>query len=213
MTERKLTALIRSNEKTNQLRKEGYLPAVVYGNEEITPKSIAIKVKQKDFENVFKSAGKHSLIDLDMGREELVKVIIKDIQRDVVNNNILSADFYAVYKEKEIVAGIPLEFIGESNAVRNLGGILVKHLDVVKVKCLPNNLVDKIEVNIAKLETLEDSIKVGDLELPKTLKVVDDKKRMIANVMEIKKIIAKQDEAKEEEKPEQKGEEKEAEKK
>ncbi len=188
----KITALKRTNEKIKTLRDDGFVPAVVYGNPEFVSKSINIKFKKLDFQRVLDKAGQHTLIDLLLdGFNEPVVVIIKDVQRNFVNNSISHVDLYCVNMKKEIVADVPIKFVGESSAVRNFGGILVKHSDDVKIKCLPGNLIEEIDIDVSALKTLENSLHFRDLTLPDNVELITDANRVIVNVTQVKKVEKK----------------------
>ena len=189
-----LAALKRVNEKNKPLRKDGFVPAVIYGNQEFVKEPINIKFKKLDFEKLFEKVGQHTLVDISIdGEKEPLKVIIKDIQRDFVNGSVSHVDFYCVNMQKEIVTDIPINFVGESIAVRNLGGILVKHADSAKIRCLPGNLINQVELDIVSFKTLEDSLHFRDLTLPDNVELISDKNRLIANTTRVKKVETKQE--------------------
>src|SRR3990167_2875239 len=102
----------------NSLRKDGFLPSVIYGH---NFKPLPIQIKYSDFEKVFKKAGESTLINLKINDKE-EPAVIKDIQKDPVSDKIIHADFYKVNLKEKIKAKIPLVLIGESEAVR-AGGI------------------------------------------------------------------------------------------
>ena len=143
-----------------------YMPAICYGKG-VEP--IALAIKRTDFSKVLEEAGESHLISLKIG-EQTLKVLIKDVQRDAVKNFPIHADFYQVNMKEEVHAEISLEFIGESKAVKEQGGILVKAMDAVEIICLPENLADKIIVDISGLDNLEDKITLADLQLPNGVK-------------------------------------------
>lgn len=175
----KLSAQMRvAKEKTDV----DFIPAVIYGK---GIDSASLKVKRADFEKVFKVAGESNLIDLDKAGEA-VKVIIKDIQRDVIKSFVTHIDFYQVNMKESIKAEIPLHFIGESKVVKELGGALIKDMSTVEVECLPGDLVDHIDVDISVLQTFEDAIRLEDLALPKGLALVSQTNEMVAAVREPK---------------------------
>jgi len=181
----KLTAQIRNeeNDKVKIIRKNGFIPAVVYGNN-LANKNI--KIKKIDFEHAFRLAGEFNLIDLEIDREEPVKVIIKDVQKDVIKNNIIHVDFYRVDMTKKITTQIPLNFIGESKAVKELGGTLIKDMDNVEVRCLPSDLVSHIDVNLSRLENFGDLIRLNDLNLPEGIELVSETNEVVVGVRETK---------------------------
>ncbi len=171
----------KKTEKNNKIREEGFIPACIYG-----PgfDNMEIKVKMSDFQKAFEEAGESTLIDLKIDDQEPIKVIIKDAQRDALKDKIIHADFYKVDMNKEITTEIPLLFVGEAKAVKELGGVLVKNMDSIEVECLPGNLVEHIEVDLSSLETFDDHIKVKDLKLPEGIRVLEDEDSVVVSVSE-----------------------------
>lgn len=175
----KLTAQLRAQDE-----KYGtdLVPAVIYGKGVETR---SLKLKRSDFEKVFRLAGESNLIELDFG-QGAVKVLVKDIQRDVIKNFVTHVDFYQVNMSEKVKTEIPLHFVGEAKAIKELGGTLLKDMDTVEVECLPGDLVDHIDVDISVLNTFEDAIRQNDLLLPKGLTLVSDTNEMVAAVREPK---------------------------
>ena len=139
-----------------------FIPAVIYG------KGVSnqnLKIKRVDFEKAFAAAGESNLITLDFG-EGAVKVLVKETQRDVLKYTFTHVDFYQVNMKEKITTEIPLHFIGESKAIKELGGMLMKEINELEVECLPSDLVDHIDIDISVLATYDDVIKIADLVLP-----------------------------------------------
>jgi len=156
-------------ENVKALRKSGYVPGVVYGN---GIENQPLKIKAGDMEKIYSQAGESTLIDLAIGDKPAEKVLINDIQENGIKGKIIHVDFYKVNMAEEVEAPIRLEFIGESRAVKEQGGMLIKNLDEIEVECLPGDLVDHIEVDISGLDNFDDMIKVEDLALPGGMKLV-----------------------------------------
>jgi large subunit ribosomal protein L25 len=87
---------------------------------------------------------------------------------------------------KKIMAEIPLSFVGEANAVKDLGGTLVKNMDAVKVNCLPGDLVSQIEVDISKLDKFNEFIRLQDLTLPQGVELASTTNEAVVGVVETK---------------------------
>jgi large subunit ribosomal protein L25 len=167
--------------KTNKSRKEGIIPAVVYG------KGIAgtnIWVKLLDFKRLIKKSGESTVIDLKIDEKDNRNVLIYDTQKDPVRDTYVHIDFFQVRMDEEIETEVELEYIGEAPAVKELGGVLVKNIDAIKVKCLPADLPSSIEVNIASLKTFEDRICLGDLNISKKIELSIDLETVVALVSE-----------------------------
>lgn len=192
-TEIKLSAELRKEKdnNVNKIRREGFLPANIYGS---GMENKNIKIKNLDFEKVFNAAGESHLINLEVDGKEPLKVIVKDVQKDPVKDNIIHVDFYQVNMSKKIHTEIILNFIGESKAVKELGGTLIKHTDSIEIKCLPGDLVDRIDVDLSNLNNFHDTVKAGDLKLPKGVELAGNTDETIAIVLEPAKEEVKKEE-------------------
>lgn len=186
------------------------IPAVLYGN---GLESRSLKLKRVDFDKIFSAAGESNLISLEIGGES-VNVLVKAIQRDVLKHTVSHIDFYQVNMKEKITTEIPLHFINESKAVRELGGMLMRNLNEITVECLPSDLVDHIDVDISVLNTFEDAIQIQDLNVPKTFKVLDhNPEDMVVSVIAPKAQVEEEAPATEPAKDEVKKEEKKEEEK
>lgn len=184
MTERKtynLKAQTRTilGKKTKTLRSKGLIPAVIYGRD---TKPQALSIDGKDFEKIFVETGTSTLVDLTIDDSTGVKVLTHEPQYDPVKGNPIHIDFYKVRMDEKIKTEIPLEFVGESEAVEQLDGSLVTNRDSVEVECLPADLVSEIQVDISDLKTFEDSISVKDLKTPQGIEILTDPEEVIAVV-------------------------------
>jgi len=149
------------------LREEGFIPAVLYGHK-VDNKNLAVAVNE--FMSVYQDAGTSTIIDLIIEGGEAVKVIIADTQKDAVRHNVIHIDLQQVNMKETITAMIPLHFIGESAAVKQ-GGVLLKHLEEVGVKCLPANLPHSFTVDLGKLKSIDSRITIEDLGIPANVEV------------------------------------------
>lgn len=164
--------------KPASLRAEGFLPAVVYGrSEESTP----ISIDKKAFEKVYKAAGASSVITL-TGLQSAKSTLIQQVDVHPVSGDILHADFYAIEKGQKVTVSVPLQFEGVAPAVKELGGILTKVMHEIEIECEPAELPHSIIVDVSKLATLEDQIKVSDLVFPKSAKVSVDQDEVVAMI-------------------------------
>ena len=160
------------------LREEGVLPAVVYGrSQESTP----VSINYKDFEKVYKAAGASSVVTL-TGLDANKSTLIQRVDVHPVSGALLHADFYAIEKGQKVTVSVPLEFDGVSPAVKELGGILTKVIHEIEIECEPAELPRAIRVDVSKLATLEDQIKVSDLIFPKSAKISVDQDEVVAMI-------------------------------
>jgi large subunit ribosomal protein L25 len=160
MTTSKL-ALNAAPRAPKETKKEGHIPAVFYGSKTA---STPVFINAIEFKKVLGSAGESSSIQLITG-EGTENAMIKDVQWDPVKHTPIHADFYILEKGQKVHVMTPIEFIGESQAVKD-GGVLVKVMHELSVEGDPAKLPQNFEVDISKLVTKEDVIKVGDIALP-----------------------------------------------
>jgi len=165
--------------KVDNLRREGKVPGVLYGH---GAKNKNLEIDQKILKDLLKQGGSSNLIDLELDKGKPIKVLIQDIQRDVVNGEPIHIDFLQVDMKQKITTDVALEFVGVSKAVKELGGVLLKNITKVTIECLPEFLVDMIEVNIDKLETFEENIKIKDLVVPEGIIIKDKEELVVTNV-------------------------------
>lgn len=175
----KLTAYLR--EKGEKIGPD-FVPAVIYGK---NVENKSLKVKKAELEKAFRSAGESNLINLEIG-SEISKVLVKDTQNDVLKGFFTHVDFYQVNMKDKVHAEIPLHFIGESKAVKELGGALMKDIDALEIECLPGDLVDHIDIDISILNSFEDAIRVNDIVLPAGMKLVNHTNEVVAAIREAK---------------------------
>lgn len=171
--------LERGRRENKKLRAAALLPAVVYGN---GMKAQALSLDVHQFTKVYRSAGESTIINLIVDEQMPLKVLIQDIQRDPLSNAIAHVDFHQVRMDQKINAEIELDFVGESAAVREQGGILVKNLTHLEVECLPADLPHEIKVDISKLAIFDDIIRVSDLILPPNVATTLEKEITVVSV-------------------------------
>lgn len=192
--------------KCNGLREKNIIPAVVYGHDF---KSISLQVPYTEFEKVFKETGESSLINLGIDGKIPLKVLIYDIQYHPLTNKIQHVDFYKIKAGEKITVETELKFINEAPVVKNLKGILVHNLDKIEIKCLPEDLVHEIEVDISGLATFEDVIRIKDLKISPKIEVLQDLNEVVVSVSrpqaEEEEKPAEEQTVTEEEKPAEEG--------
>jgi large subunit ribosomal protein L25 len=166
--------------KTKTLRREGILPANIYGKKE---KSLSVQLEAKSFLPVFKEVGETGLIELKVADEKEARpVLIHNVQFHPVDETPLHVDFYQVDLKEKVTTKIPVELIGESSAVKDKIGILIQPLSEVEVEALPADLPEKIEVNISGLKAINDAVVVADVKLLEVIKVLTEGKEVLAKI-------------------------------
>lgn len=166
--------------KVNALRREGKLPANIYGKD-FDP--TAITVNYTEFFNIYKKAGETSVVYVDMGGKD-IPTLITDIQIHPLNRTIMHADLRKVDLKKKIEAYVPIKIVGESEAVNQKNGVLITQLDRISLEALPTNIPHEIEIDISVLKEIGDEITVGSIPKSDTYEVTEDPERVIVSVTE-----------------------------
>ncbi|MEK7147679.1 MAG: 50S ribosomal protein L25, partial [Patescibacteria group bacterium] len=166
------------NIEPNMVREAGKVPAVFYGKKEA---STPIAIRQVDFLKVWKEAGESSVVTLDTSEGEK-ESLIQDVDLDPVTGAPRHADFYVFEKGHKVEVHLPLEFIGVSLAIKDLGGTLVKVIHELKVEAMPKDLPHNIEVDISSLNQFGDQILAKDLVLPHGVELKLNPEDVVATV-------------------------------
>ncbi|HOY56112.1 MAG TPA: 50S ribosomal protein L25 [bacterium] len=167
----------------NVLRADNLVPAVIYGHDFVNQN---ITVKYSDLEKAYAEGGESVLIDLTIDDGVSHKVIIHTIDRDPLKERFIHVDFYKVKMDEKIKTDVALEFVGEAPAVKELGGSLIKAMDHIEIECLPGDLIQTLAIDLSKLKTFGDSIRVIDLDIPANITLLTAKDATIVLVEETK---------------------------
>lgn len=165
--------------KVKTLRNEGQIPAVVYGGK--SP-NLSISVNADEFNKILKTAGETTLVKIFIDGETFRNVLIYDVARDPIKDNIQHVDFYEVKMDEKIIKKVPIVFTGSSPAVVDLGGVLVKSMRELEVSALPIDLPHGISIDISVLKTFDDNILVRDIKLPSNVETLENSETSVAVV-------------------------------
>ncbi len=162
------------------LRAEGILPGNVYGR---GFESVAIQVTSRDFVRSVRAAGIRSMFELNIeGENEPRLVLIRGLSRHLGMGDPIHVDFFQVDLERRLQTSVPIQLIGRSVAVTDLGGTLLHGVESLLVRCLPLDIPEAIEIDISILGDFESSVTVGDLDLPESVEILLDASVMVATV-------------------------------
>lgn len=166
-------------------RVKGVIRAVMYG-----PKNPAtsIAVSEAEFNKIWKAAGESSVVTLQLADGDH-DTLIHDIARDPVSDAINHVDFYAVDKNVKVSVAVPIEFVGISPAVKDLGGILIKVMHELEIEALPKDLPHGLEIDISSLVTFEDHITAADIKLPAGVSLKIEPEEIVALVNPAKEEV------------------------
>ena len=178
-----LTAEMRAvqGKKVKQLRREGWIPGVMYGHD-FDPLSLQFEARR--LQQVLSQVGGSQIIGIKIkGRGQPEMALVRDVQRNPIRFNVLHVDLYRVQMTERLTAEIPLEIVGESPVVEQGEGIMLQGISTIEVECLPGDLVDTIEVDLSDLIELDQSLYVRDLAIPSGIDVLTDQDEMVARVV------------------------------
>lgn len=150
--------------RTEQLRRQGVLPAVVFGHGD----SLPVETDMRAFERGFRTWGNTTLLSLEGIGSDGTPALIAGVSRDPVNGKILHVDFERVSLTERTHAEVPLHFTGTAGALKN-GGVLVHAMEHVRIEALPQDIPHYIDVDLSKLEAVDDAIYVRDLVVDHTM--------------------------------------------
>ncbi|MFQ5895174.1 MAG: 50S ribosomal protein L25 [Nitrospinota bacterium] len=161
------------------LRREGGVPAVVYGQREPLPIAVDPRVLERLLAT---EGGEHALLQLDLPGERPGerKAIVKELQRDPVKPRFLHVDFLEVRMDRAVRVDVPILLRGEAPGVK-AGGVLSQQLRALAIECLPGLIPRAIEVDIGGLE-LGDTVHVRDISMPEGVEAVVDPDEPVASV-------------------------------
>lgn len=156
--------------ESRRIRKLGFIPGVLYGKDE---KPIHLKVSLQSLQKVV-SRGENVIISLKVGHRtdgERKTVMIKEIQIDPVEDEIVHVDFYKVSLREEVTIKVPIETEGDAKGVKEKGGVLDQILRELEVKCLPKDIPEKITIDVSELD-IGHSYTVEKLKIPAGVEVL-----------------------------------------
>ena len=158
------------------LRREGKLPAVIYGRH-TEPVNINL-----DAHSASLALGKltsSSLVTISVDGKEY-PTLVREKQRDYIKNRLLHVDFLAVSLDEKIRTYVVVNFTGVSPAVKDYNAVLVKNLEQLEVECLPTDLPERIDVDISALKRPGEGIRVRDVKISDDVRILNDEDTMVA---------------------------------
>ncbi|HEY9584217.1 MAG TPA: 50S ribosomal protein L25 [Candidatus Paceibacterota bacterium] len=179
-----LSATLRDMKKDSpeSLKNKGFIPSIFYGKKQ---KSTPIIVSIAEFTKIWKTAGESSVVTIKMG-SELYDCLIYAVDLDPIKNTPRHADFYVFEKGQKLKVKVPIEFVGVSPAVKDLGGVLVKVLHELEIEASPKDLPHRIEVDISSLLDFKSQMLAKAVKLPTGVSLVNGPEEVVASVYEPK---------------------------
>ncbi|MGB9765258.1 MAG: 50S ribosomal protein L25 [Candidatus Saccharicenans sp.] len=172
-----MTLVIKAEKRTElgknasgRLRRQGFIPAILYGEK---VENIPLILKKKDLIGILKSeTGENTIFRVVFDSEER-DVMIKEVQINPINDELLHADLIQISMDKPVRVSVPVELTGEAIGVKTEGGIVDFLLRELSIECLPRDIPEAIKVDISNLH-IHQSFKVQNLEVPAGIKILHD---------------------------------------
>ena len=166
-----------TGKQVRALRRDGKLPAVIYGRH-TEPVNIILDARSTGV--TLAKVGSSSLVTIDVDGKEY-PALVRERQRNYIKGSLIHVDFLAVSLSEKLKAEVRIELTGLSLAVKDSDAVLVTGLHTLSVECLPDDLPDHVTVDISPLVKVGDSIHVRDITMDEKIRILDNPDDMIVN--------------------------------
>ncbi|GAP18000.1 hypothetical protein ADN01_14260 [Levilinea saccharolytica] len=167
-----------TGKKVGAMRREGKLPGVIYGHH-LEP--IAITMDQREASRTLATLTSSSLVNIELDGQ-MHAALVREKQKNYIRGTLLHVDFLAVSLTEKIRASVAIEIHGVAPAVKDYNGVVINGLESIEVESLPQDLPERVVVDISELKNIGDGIYVRDLKLASNVIVHTDKDEMIVVV-------------------------------
>ncbi|HSD83133.1 MAG TPA: 50S ribosomal protein L25 [Anaerolineae bacterium] len=162
------------------LRRAGDVPAVLYSRHD---EPMILQANNRELLRVLARAGGSRLVKLHIaGQKEAPVALVREVQREPIKGAVLHVDFFGVSMTEAIKVEVPIRYEGVSPAVTRNEGVLIHAMDSIEIECLPGDLIDTIAIDVSTLDKVGDVIRVSDLKVPDTIKLLVDLEATVARV-------------------------------
>ena len=158
------------------MRRAGKLPAVIYGRH-TDPINVSLDAHSASL--LLGRLTSSSLVTIDLGGKEY-PALVREKQRDYIKNRLLHVDFLTVSLTETLRASVAVNLVGVSTVVNDYNAVLVTNLQSLEVECLPADLPERIDIDIAVLARPGDGIRVRDVQVSDKVRLLDDPDTMVA---------------------------------
>ena len=167
-----------SKGKLNQLRQDGKVPGVVYGQKikEASP----IAVDERELQALLKS-NPNAVLEIEVPTAGKQPVMITDIQRDSLSRKLLHIDLHQIDMNSEVTTSVRIEVTGEAVGVKE-GGVMQTVLHELEITCLPNSIPESVSIDVSELQVGE-SLAVSEVKLPKGVSTSVDSEMIIVSIL------------------------------
>lgn len=166
---------------SKKLREAGRIPAVIYGRQ-AEPQNLEVDQKSLD-DLIHHSASENMLVDLAVDKDTRPKrlALVQEVQHHALSGHVLHIDFHEISETEKVTVMVPVESVGDAVGVKTGGGVLEHVLFKLKVRCLPKDLPEAINVDVTALE-IGKAIHIGDITPPAGVEILGDKHISVLSV-------------------------------
>lgn len=185
MEHKNLSATVRKEIRkgaTRMLRRNGRIPAVMYGHSGVS----VVSVDEHEFGHKFKRITENAIVSLDI-EGKAHDVLVKDFQEDVLTGRITHIDFFEIESGKVLRTNVPVHLIGNPIGVRE-GGIMEHRLHEIEVECLPKDIPEQINVDVTALQ-IGESTHVEELPSIEGVRIINTPDQVIVAVSHAKEEV------------------------
>lgn len=176
----------RIGKRVKALRRQGRLPAVVYGK---GVESLPISLDFREASKILQSVSASTLVTIDVEGEEF-SALVRERQRDVILRDLLHVDFLAVSLTETVRAQVRISLVGVAPAIKAQNAVITQVTETLEIEALPTDLIEFVEVDVSGMDSIGDTVLVGDLPLPKGVIILEDldKTVVVATAPEILEV-------------------------
>ncbi len=173
--------------KTKKLRRAGIIPANITGHNE---PSQAVQINAVLFDRLRRAHHSTSILSLKMPDATIQTALIRHVEHAPKSGKIIHVDFARVSLNERMTMKLPLNFVGESSAVKNDGGVLLHLVEALEVECLASDIVDNVDVDISSITEIDGTLHAHDVKLPQGFTLLTDAEEPIAKVASTRAEVA-----------------------
>ncbi|MDP2965688.1 MAG: 50S ribosomal protein L25 [Pelolinea sp.] len=174
-----------TGKKVKFLRKEGLIPAVIYGREIET---LPISLKKRETTLLFNKISSSTILTINVDGKEHA-TLVREVQRDYIKNELLHIDIQAISVKEKLRTHVSLTLVGKAPVLENFDALIVSGIDQIEVECLPQDLVDTIEVDVSSLAEIGSAIYVKDLPKLANVEILTDLEELVAVANAVKEEV------------------------
>lgn len=174
--------------KVKLVRKQGKIPAIVYGKDIDT---IPISLDKRSTTMTLSKVSSSTILTLKIGKEEL-STLVRDIQKDFIKNDILHMDFLAISLKEKLRTSVSISLVGEAPVLKEFEALIVSGIDSVEVECLPQDLPESIVVDLSGLEEIGAALYLKDISIPANVEFLTDPEELVVVVSAVKEEVVEE---------------------